>query len=64
MNPKRTDDPRRCLYILSGQTAALVKEMAAEGTESECRRVTESEIVEQAIRLLAKKRHTSRTRIR
>ncbi len=55
MRQRRTDEPVHCTYILSKEADGLISRLVAHFTEKEQRRATRSEVVERAVRALAKK---------
>ncbi len=55
MRQRRTDSPVHCTYILSKEADGLITQMVSRLNADGQKRVTRSEVVERAVRALAKK---------
>jgi hypothetical protein len=55
--PRRTDDPKAVTYRLSARARQLVEALAGHLAEVEERPVSATEVIERAIRRLARQQH-------
>ncbi len=55
MRQRRTDNPVHCTYVLSREADVLITKLVLKYGVAENKRVTRSEVVERAVRALAKK---------